>query len=218
MFTRCPDCQKIQALTVEQLRVGRGMLRCGRCSSMFDALLYLSETDEVDTTASDPISPVFWAKSKRPNRLPWRLGLVSGVAVLIAQYVYFEGHALTQKPGFRVWAERLCGQIDCALPVYRNIDEFEVLHRSLTQSPDQNYEFKVVFSNQAAFRQPYPNIHLTLLNFAGQPFAHRVLVPGEYLAGVSTADLIEADATAEISLRIAAPATKIGGFDFAFTF
>lgn len=218
MFTRCPDCQKTQPLTVEQLRSGRGMLRCTRCSSMFDALLLISEIEVTGTAENEPVEPALWAKSREPKRLHWGFAFAVGLLMLVVQSVYFEGYALTQKPGFRLWAENFCSQFHCQLPVYRNIDEFEVLHRSLAELPDHNYAFKVVFSNQAAFRQPYPNINLTLLDFDGKAFAQRMLLPEDYISDASKTVMIEAEATAEISLNIAAPNTKVGGFDFDFTF
>jgi predicted Zn finger-like uncharacterized protein len=46
MFTRCPECQALYRLTPEQLRIARGKVRCGRCSTVFDALEALVEQSE----------------------------------------------------------------------------------------------------------------------------------------------------------------------------
>jgi predicted Zn finger-like uncharacterized protein len=43
MFTVCPKCALTLAVTTTDLRVGQGYVRCGRCSSVFNALLTLSE-------------------------------------------------------------------------------------------------------------------------------------------------------------------------------
>jgi predicted Zn finger-like uncharacterized protein len=43
MFTVCPKCALTLAVTVADLRVGQGYVRCGRCSNVFNALLTLSE-------------------------------------------------------------------------------------------------------------------------------------------------------------------------------
>lgn len=219
MFTRCPTCQRTQPLTIEQLRANRGMLRCVQCSELFDALMFISETETTDTIESIPAKPLPWdSGKKRPDKPYWRLGLILGLILLVAQFVYFEGHALSQKPGLRNWAEKLCARLNCDLPAYQNIDELEVLHRSLTLLPDQNYAFKIVVSNQAPFRQKYPNINLTLLNFNGQAFAHRLLTPADYHSDALGSGTIEADATTEIILKIAAPKTKVGGYDFDFIY
>lgn len=218
MFTRCPECQKTQPLTLEQLRASRGMLRCIQCSALFDALMTISETEVNDNAQLNPVKPLPWDKKKQLGNLYWCIGLIFSLLMLVAQLVYFEGYALSQKQGFRLWVEKICAQLNCNLPVYQNIDEFEVLHRSLTLLPDQNYAFNIVFSNQAAFRQKYPNIKLTLLNFSGQAFAHRIFFPADYLSNAFSIGAIEADATTEINLKIVAPKTKVGGFDFDFQY
>lgn len=214
MFTRCPKCQRTQPLTIEQLRASRGMLRCVQCSELFDALMFISETEAADTIESGAANPLPWDYRKQPDKPYWRLGFILGLMLLAVQFVYFEGHALIQKPGIHLWAEKICVQLNCTLPIYQNIDELEVLHRSLTLLPDKNYSFKIVVSNQAAFRQKYPNINLTLLNFNGQAFARRLFIPGDYLSDALGSGIIEANATTEINLKIATPKTKIGGYDF----
>ncbi|MGZ8096238.1 MAG: zinc-ribbon and DUF3426 domain-containing protein [Methylosarcina sp.] len=219
MFARCPECRKKLPLTVEQLRESRGMLRCEQCSCTFDALPFISEGNAIDDIVVGAMRKSLpWEKTKQPPSRFWSLGVILGLAMLMAQFLYFEGYALTQKPHFRLWAEKLCDRLKCQLPAYRNLDELEVLHRSFTVLPDGNYVFKIVFSNQAAFRQNYPNIKLTLLNFSGRPFARRMILPKDYLSDPSQAETLEANTTREISLEIAAPQTKVGGYDFEFTY
>jgi predicted Zn finger-like uncharacterized protein len=219
MITRCPECRRTIALTVAQLRDNRGMVRCEQCACTFDALPFISEGEEKVST-DDPTlhEPLPWEKAKQPVHRYWGLGVIIGTVLLMGQFLYFEGPALSQKPYFRLRAEKLCDRLNCRLPVYRNLDEFEILHRSFAALPDGDYIFKIVFSNQAAFQQSYPNIKLTLRNFAGQAFARRVLVPGDYLADPSHKKTMEANATEEISLKIAAPQTKVGGYDFELTY
>lgn len=43
MFTTCPNCTLILALTANDLRAGQGHVRCGRCGRVFNALISLSE-------------------------------------------------------------------------------------------------------------------------------------------------------------------------------
>ena len=43
MFTQCPDCSTVFRVTAEMLRSAQGRVRCGICSSSFNALEYLSE-------------------------------------------------------------------------------------------------------------------------------------------------------------------------------
>jgi predicted Zn finger-like uncharacterized protein len=54
MFTVCPKCALTLAVTAADLRVGQGYVRCGRCASVFNALVALHEEarrDEADSSA-----------------------------------------------------------------------------------------------------------------------------------------------------------------------
>ena len=51
MFTTCPNCALTLAVTATDLRIGQGYVRCGRCVSVFNALLSLA--DETDVAADE---------------------------------------------------------------------------------------------------------------------------------------------------------------------
>jgi predicted Zn finger-like uncharacterized protein len=214
MYTQCPECQTIRPLTLAQLRAGRGMLRCSHCSAMFDALEHISETADINPSDNLTSRRLPWDKATIRGNAYWKRGLVIGLLVLIAQTVYFEGYAFTQNPALRPGLAKLCELIKCQLPVYKNLDELSILHSSFTPLPDQNYAFKLVISNQASFSQTYPNIKLTLFDYSGNAFAQRVFQPRDYLPVEAVASVMAADATIEISLKIAAPGTKVGGSTF----
>lgn len=243
MFARCPNCQKIHSLSADELRLSLGAFRCVQCATEFDPLTFLVESEkeiETDEAEADPVARATMAlkksgsakkskaeleaellalsEAKDASKFYWNVGSLLAVLLLFAQLVYFEGYDWVQKPAFRVWAEKVCNVLGCRLPAYRNIDDFEVLHRSLTLSADQHYVFTMVFSNQAPFSQPYPNIHLTFLDFDGRPFADRLLSPADYHAEAAATDLIESDAVTQISLEISEPKDGVGGFDFNFVF
>ncbi len=46
MFTTCPACRMNLAVTANDLRIGQGYVRCGRCERVFNALMSLSEDVE----------------------------------------------------------------------------------------------------------------------------------------------------------------------------
>jgi predicted Zn finger-like uncharacterized protein len=215
MFTKCPECQKIHPLTLEQLRASRGILRCEACSETFDALELISETAAYETAASLPATDLPWNQENTPGGAYWSVGLIIGLLLLAGQIVYFEGYYFSQNPIFRPVLEKICTQLNCRLPAYKNLDEFTVLQGSLSALPDHTHLFRAVISNQAAFTQIYPNITLTLLDYTGKPFTHRVFRPQEYLPKDSiTTPAMISDATTEINLNIAAPEAKVGGYTF----
>ena len=145
----------------------------------------------------------------------WRSGLVIASLLLAGQTVYFEGTAFSRNPAFRPSLEKLYRQLNCRLPVYKNPAEFAVLQGSLSALPDRSQLFRTVIRNKAAFAQPYPNLELTLLDYAENPFARRIFRPQDYLAKTLPAtSAMLPDATAAISLNIAPPKTKVGGYTF----
>lgn len=53
MITICPQCQLSLAVSASDLRIAHGQVRCGRCASVFNALISLYET-EADVTVPEP--------------------------------------------------------------------------------------------------------------------------------------------------------------------
>ncbi len=54
MFTVCPKCALTLVVTAADLRVAQGYVRCGRCSSVFNALARLSERQAAEASQPDP--------------------------------------------------------------------------------------------------------------------------------------------------------------------
>lgn len=153
------------------------------------------------------------------SRTLWRSGLVIASLLLAGQIIYFEGMPFSQNPAIRPKLEKLCRQFNCRLPAYKNPAEFAVLQGSLSALPDRSQLFRAVTRNKAAFAQPCPNLKLTLLDYAENPFAQRIFKPQEYLTKHQAASsAILPDATAVINLNIAAPKIKVGGYTIEFIY
>jgi hypothetical protein len=166
--------------------------------------------------ASNANQPRFpWDHDVVPGTSYWRTGLVIALLLLAGQIVYFEGAALSHNPAFRPGLEKLCRPLECRLAAYKNVDEFEVLQSSLSALPDHSQLFRVIISNTAAFAQPYPNLKLTLLDYAGNPFSRRIFRPQNYLpVALVTPPAMLSDANTAISLNIATLETRVGGYTF----
>ena len=212
MYTQCPECKKQQKITIDELSDSRGMICCNGCSVMFDALEFLSEGQD-DIEASD-ILTIPEIKPIKKNSPLWGLGYSICLIVFIFQIVYFEGYNLTQNADVRPWLEKSCGYFDCQLPPYKNLDEFTILHGSFEPTANKHYVFKAAFTNQSAFEQTLPSIKLTLLDFSGQAFAKRTFLPQDY--SNQAHKLIEPEMSEEITMEIAAPLKKTGGYRFEF--
>src|SRR5439155_1275104 len=69
MFTVCPKCALTLVVTAEDLRVAQGYVRCGRCSSVFNALARLTEEGQIaaESVETEPPAP---AASPTPPPAP----------------------------------------------------------------------------------------------------------------------------------------------------
>jgi len=57
MFTVCPKCMLTLAVTANDLRMGQGYVRCGRCANVFNALLTLSEEPAQEHASAETPAP-----------------------------------------------------------------------------------------------------------------------------------------------------------------
>ena len=63
VITICPQCQLSLAVSAADLRIAQGHVRCGRCASVFNALVTLYDTEERLTV----YRPAADLMSQRPN-------------------------------------------------------------------------------------------------------------------------------------------------------
>jgi predicted Zn finger-like uncharacterized protein len=68
MFTVCPKCMLTLAVTANDLRMGQGYVRCGRCANVFNALLALSEEPAQEAGGSPEPTPADRATSSQIAR------------------------------------------------------------------------------------------------------------------------------------------------------
>jgi predicted Zn finger-like uncharacterized protein len=76
MYTTCPNCTLTLALTANDLRVGQGYVRCGRCGRVFNALISLTEEQAQETlsgatasgTSSQPLLPEQPEQREQPEQ------------------------------------------------------------------------------------------------------------------------------------------------------
>jgi hypothetical protein len=151
--------------------------------------------------------------STHSDSIFWGLGCLAGLILFLAQVYWTQADKLKQNPELRIWLEKICYPPHCQLPLYKNLDDFETLHSEFQLHPNHYYVFQAVISNQAVFSQAYPTIKLNLLDFQGQQFAQRIFYPDDYLPTHSNTEMPAADSI-EISMNIAVPTQKVGGYTF----
>jgi len=66
MFTVCPKCALTLVVTAADLRVAQGYVRCGRCSSVFNALARLTDDRQAAEAMSEAAEPTAASGSPQP--------------------------------------------------------------------------------------------------------------------------------------------------------
>jgi hypothetical protein len=169
--------------------------------------------DDTEFYVPRPEKTAAWNKSSMTkSAIPWGRFFFIGLLLFTGQLIYFEGYTLTQSRLVRPWLQKLCEKMDCQLPVYYNINEFDVLHSSFQESAAQAYDFQAAINNQSVFAQAYPKIKLTLVDFSGKPLVKRVFLAQDYLNASFGSSLVSSNETFEVKLQITTPNKQIGGY------
>ena len=206
MLTQCQQCKKTYSISVDELQQHNAYeLLCPHCEEMLGRLKRLGhqffQLNEPDLES--PSKNIFWS-----------FGIFCCVILLLTQLYVFKREQLTQTPQIRLWLNKICLAFQCELPRYKNSADFEVMHGAFELIDNQYYVFQAVMSNQGKFTQSYPAIKLNLLHFDGEAFSQRIFYPDEYLTKKQQNTLIHAQETIEISIKIALPGQKVGGYTF----
>jgi predicted Zn finger-like uncharacterized protein len=148
MYTRCPECQTAFRITLAHLKARDGLVRCGRCDSVFRADLHLfappsGETNHQEQAAESemyielgsgederrpeiradiPIVSdlsLFQPRRRLLSAALWLVALVGLGALLLGQFTYFYRHELAQISAVRPALVQLCEMLRCELASFR---------------------------------------------------------------------------------------------------
>lgn len=164
MYTRCPECQTAFRITVAQLKARDGLVRCGRCDSIFRADLRLfapaagpeqeeddSETEMyIDLSAEDPAAI---DRASSPDEIPiirdfsvpsaggpgrsllWFFAAVLLALLLLGQFVYFYRDELAQVAELRPSLVKICNILRCTLAGALDHSVPELVQSSIAPHP-----------------------------------------------------------------------------------
>jgi len=113
----------------------------------------------------------------------------------------------------------VCEHIECRPTVVHAPQQFRVLHRKLSPTPDApgSLTLKLRFRNEARASQPLPDIQLTLLDTNGSVVIRRRLAPQEYMLPAPTQDtLVAAGEVVTIDLDFKDPGYLASSFEIDF--
>jgi predicted Zn finger-like uncharacterized protein len=86
LATRCPHCHTVFKLVVDQLRLKRGLVRCGHCREVFDGALYRIEPPDAPNAvdAGQFAAPDAWSPEALPG-VPEHAGQSAPAAMPVTQ-------------------------------------------------------------------------------------------------------------------------------------
>jgi predicted Zn finger-like uncharacterized protein len=211
IVTRCPTCETAFRVTPEQLEIANGMVRCGKCIGVFNALEHQVVTTtelptEVARTESDLLSerqeeealPRLTAlihnefSGQQVSRKPSttmrtafsRLTAIAlGMLILAGQYIYFFSADLSRNENYRQALIKSCYYLDCKIAPYSDLNKLVINTFIIQSHPTQPGAVIVdmLIENTAQFRQPYPRIKVRFDDLQGQLVAQRFFSPEEYI-------------------------------------
>ena len=210
MQAECPYCHTIFRLTATQLEIADGMVRCGVCHEVFNALEkdapataqasseinkqgikgssdFSSPTDKLFEEQSKLIPdnfriPDVYQTSSRLTNIAWALAIMLASASLVLEYMWFNRNQLLSDQALKPWVMKMCDFADCELMAVRDVEQIEMLTRNIYSHPNIKDALMVSITmiNHATFAQPNPVVQIDFSDVRGNVVAARRFSPDEY--------------------------------------
>ena len=158
-------------------------------------------------------------------RPPWMTSSLVFVALILVVVMGFQA-ALFRSVQLAETFPRLipplywfCSHLPCRYSGERDVDQIELVNRDVRSHPTAKnaLQITVTIVNQAKFRQPYPDMLLTMSNLSGQVIARRRFTPQEYLDKLYSPFLrMEPETPVHITLSVIDPGEDAINFEFSF--
>lgn len=214
LATRCPHCNTLFKVSLGQLQLYEGEVRCGQCQKVFSGVDHLTSADsdaweslklaESDARASensrtlsnDQQSPAFLGQKPKKTRLrlpPW------SAAPKSARYALL-GLILIMSIQIAGWQKNsIAAQIS---PIARQISEssasiqwvfaqpasrsIEVQGSGLSRNSDKQLQLDITLKNTSRLPSHWPLLKVDLTDTQGLVLASRLLRPSDYLVRSDT--------------------------------
>jgi predicted Zn finger-like uncharacterized protein len=235
MITRCPACGTAFRVHSDQLTARGGQVRCGQCTTVFDARAALvadadargiapgpppaTRADEialVEAAVSQPLGntlppepEISLSESDSEFEFGPRPGRRSRLAGQVA-YPY-RGELAVLWPEARPLLAAACRGLRCTIPLpqHPELISLESAELAAERGVAGVLTLSAVLRNRAGFAQAHPALELTLTDAQNQPLARRVLAPSDYLGARATREPVFA-AGSEASFRLHIDAAGLG--------
>lgn len=179
---------------MKELTAAQGLLRCGECNTVFDAMKTLSATLPEERRFSPPAQseaspqvprqqPKPAAHRPRQPAWPLRLAIALLTALLLVQILYASRHWLAQQPLTAPVIQKLCAALYCSTATERQLERISLISRNVYSHPNTPgiLTISAIIQNDAATPQPFPLVAISFRDTNGRVLALRRFKPAEYL-------------------------------------
>lgn len=228
---------------MKELTAAQGLLRCGECDTIFDAMKSLSTTLSEDSNQPQRTLPnnqqsaalgskiPFWQRwfkrseaqypahsTRRQASSTFLFISILALSLLLAiQVLYSARHWLAQQPMVGAWVNSTCQVIGCEINNQQDTSAIRILSRSVFSHPNSPdvLIIKASMQNEANFPQRYPIVEISFLNKASEIIALRRFQPKEYLAQIEqSGQLMPTQKPKELSVNVKDPGTEAVRYHF----
>jgi len=229
MYTQCDHCKAIFEVSMREVTVASGQLRCGECNEVFDAMASLSTTVSTPFGEKTEIAPPA-SKSQKSSILlekkdeagqpeiskpslkdfvknteetvdkKWlKLIAIALASLLVAQLLYNNRHFFSNNPEH--------------VP-----EKIEMLNNNVFAHPNEDDVLLISASieNHADHAQHYPILEVRLTDADSKLIALRRFEPKEYLEHYNNKMLLQINKPTNLKLKITDPGNDATRFQFKF--
>ncbi|MDN5864490.1 MAG: zinc-ribbon and DUF3426 domain-containing protein [Gammaproteobacteria bacterium] len=238
MLTQCTACLEWFHVEPGELDVAYGLVRCGRCGSVFDARIKLRETspglsggaagEEAEgplpalqaVTGEEAVREELTASLSEPapragRKRWWALwwpALAIALLALAVQLVHANRYAVVRTPGLGPVAASIYQALGHPLEPRLELARYAIVGASLNgvSRNERMLELTGRLVNRAGFVQRLPLLRLSLSNRYGQVVGSRMLLPSDY--GAATISDLSAGRGLTFHLTLVDPGANATGF------
>jgi hypothetical protein len=147
----------------------------------------------------------------------WLL-LLAFCVVLVAQILVADRERLSQSERWRPWVERVCGLLQCDVPVWHQPSAFQINSRDIQPHPSVPGALMVRASieNTARYAQSWPLIELSMSDMDDRRMGLRRFQVEEYLGSTPESPTLAPGQSANLTLEILDPGKRAVAFSFEF--
>ncbi|MGH8160804.1 MAG: zinc-ribbon and DUF3426 domain-containing protein [Gammaproteobacteria bacterium] len=239
MVTQCPLCRRWFRIAGEQAEAAHGLVRCGDCDTVFNALATLREqpptgesSEALPAAILEPMpgagteQPVADAPDDDENSLPfetrprasrilrwsWVAGLVVAALVLAGQLANANRYAIAQAPVAGRALKAIYRGLGAPIEPRLNLARYAIADVSLASTPGVSGTLRLDgrLINRAPVAQRLPLIELRLRDRRGDVVAWRLLLPSDYVP--TTIGSLAAGHDLHFRIELTDPGAEATGF------